>query len=265
MVVCSRARPGALALAAGVLFLATSAPARKAPSAAPAPAVLSAPAEGVFAALHASYEPVSNLTCVVRREMPQENGKTIRVISRVAWARGNRLASVSVSPPGRKVVIDGEKVYDRREAGGAVRVRALSEQSAAQKANQTAVPASPEEYLLPFEGGEARDIPPAKGEARRVLFVLPEEATGGPPSIAAGFAADGRVTELTYFLDRGGETPGAAMRFLLPREVLPGAWLYAREELSGPDGRTAVSRFDELVVNADLPASLFSADGAFDD
>ena len=73
------------------------------------------------------------------------------------------------------------------------------------------------------------------------------------------------MTELTYFLDRGGETPGAAMRFLLPREVLPGAWLYAREELSGPDGRTAVSRFDELAVNADLPASLFSADGAFDD
>ncbi|MBQ7251303.1 MAG: hypothetical protein IJS32_01730 [Kiritimatiellae bacterium] len=265
MAVFSRARPGALALAAGVLLSALAAPALADGAAPAAPAVLAAPAEGVYAALRASYEGVSNLTCVVRREMPLPGGKTVRVISRVAWARGNRLASVSVSPPGRKVVIDGEKVYDRREAGGAVRVRALSDQSTAQKANQVSVPASPEEYLLPFDGAEARDIPPAKGEARRVLFVSPEDAVGVPPSIAAGFAADGRVTELTYFLDRGGEAPGARLRFLLPREVLPGAWLYAREELADADGRTAVSRFDELAVNADLPASLFSADGAFDE
>lgn len=257
------ARPGALALAAGVFVLSSAAV--RAAEAPAAPAVLSVPAEEVLGALRASYGPVSNVTCVVRREMPQENGRTLRVISRVAWARGDRLVSVSVSPPGRKVVIDGEKVFDRREAGGAVRVRALSEQSAAQKRNQAAVPASPEEYLLAFEGGEARDIPPAEGEARRVLFVPPADAAEVPPALAAGFAADGRVTELTYFLDGGGETPGAAMRFLLPKEVLPGAWLYAREELSGADGRTAVSRFDELAVNADLPASFFSADGAFGD
>jgi hypothetical protein len=230
------------------------------------PAVLSVPAEEVLGALRASYAAVSNLTCVVRREMPQGNGRTLRVISRVAWARGDRLVSVSVSPPGRKVVIDGEKVHDRREAGGAVRVRALSEQSDAQRRNQQAVPASPEEYLLPFEGGEARDIPPLKNEARRVLFTAPADAAEGMvPALAAGFAADGRVTELTYFLDRGGESPGASMRFLLPKEVAPGTWLYAREELSGADGRSAVSRFDELAVNADLPASFFSADGAFDD
>ncbi len=232
------------------------------------PAVLEAPASNVLAEVRAQYAAVSNLTCTVRREVAAGKGGKGEMMSRVAWARGDRMNVQIVKPVQRRVVIDGVTVQIKEAADQAPAIYQVTNQTETQFANLRSVPGSPEEMLAPFAGMSAKDRPAKPPLARSVAFSSTE--TNGHIVVAATVSFDnlGRVARIDFFPDGpdDAEHPRSSAAFLGAFEARPGIWLFRRVEtetfLSGRIIKT-VSRFDKFEVNGSLPDSLFDPKSFF--
>ena len=232
------------------------------------PAVLDVPAKDAIAAVRAQYAAVSNLTCTVRREVDNGKGGKAEVMSRVAWARGDRMNVQTVKPVQRRVVIDGVTVQMKAAADQAPSIYQVTNQTPSQFANLRSVPGSPEEMLAPFADLSAADRPAKPPLARTVAFSLKE--ADGRPVVAAAVSFDdlGRVARIDFFPDgpEDAEHPRSSAVFRGALEALPGIWLFRRVETESVlSGRTikAVSRFDKFEVNGDIPDSLFDPKAFF--
>ena len=232
------------------------------------PAVLEVPAKEVLAAVHAQYAAVSNLTCTVRREAADGTGGKVEVMSRVAWARGDRMNVQMLKPVERRIVIDGVTVQIKAAADKAPAVYQVTNQTQTQFANLRSVPGSPEEMLALFANMSAADRPAKPPLARTVALSSTE--TNGHVVVAAAVSFDdlGRVARIDFFPDgpEDADHPRSAAVFRGALEVLPGIWLFRRVEtesvLSGRNIKT-VSRFDKFEANSDLPDSLFDPKSFF--
>ena len=247
-------------LFAGILAMASTAICR--------PVVLDFPANEVIAAVRTQYSPVSNVTCTVRREVSEGKDGKAETMSRVAWARGDRMNVQIVKPVPRRVVIDGATVQMKAAADEAPAVYQVTNQTPTQFANLRSVPGSPEEMLAPFADMSAADRPPKPPLARTVAFSSAE--AGGQTVVAAAVSFDdlGRVVRIDFFPDGpdDAEHPRSSAVFHGAFEALPGVWLFRRVETESiVSGRTIrmVSRFDKFEVNGDLPASLFDPKAFF--
>lgn len=232
------------------------------------PALLDTPASNVLAAVRAQYSAVSNLTCTVRREAATGKGGKSEMMSRVAWARGDRMNVQIVMPVQRRVVIDGVTVQVKAAEDESPAVYQVTNQTATQFANLRSVPGSPEEMLAPFANMSAIDRPAKTPFARSVAFSSTE--TNGHIVVAATVSFDnlGRVARIDFFPDGpdDAEHPRSSAVFLGAFEARPGIWLFRRVEtetfLSGRTIKT-VSRFDKFEVNGNLPDSLFDPKSFF--
>ena len=240
-----------LAPAFGVLlFIAPCAQAR--------PATLDVPVSNLLAAVSAQYADVTNLTCTVRREVPL-NGRKVSVVSRVAFARGNRMNVETLSPSRRRFVMDGEFVWGKEEDEKAPTKTAISEVAPNQLANICSVPGSPEELLAPLRQAEAVEdvVPAAPPYARQIRFRSPKARA---PASIVSFDDLGRVVRIEAFADDACTTSLSAVVFTSPLEIIPGVWLFRTQKMETIfEGRTikATSRFDDIHANEQLPASLF--------
>ncbi len=232
------------------------------------PPVLVVPASNVLATVRAQYATVSNLTCTVRREAADGKGGKVEVMSRVAWARGDRMNVQMLKPMERRIVIDGVTVQIKAAADHAPAVYQVTNQTPSQFANLRSVPGSPEEMLAPFVNLRATDRPAKPPLARAVAFSSTE--TNGHVVVAAAVSFDdlGRVARIDFFPDgpEDADHPRSSAFLRGAIEALPGIWLFRRVEtesvLSGRNIKT-VSRFDKFEVNGDLPDSLFDPKAFF--
>ena len=232
------------------------------------PAVLEVPAKEVLAAVHGQYAAVSNLTCTVRREADNGKGGKAEVMSRVAWARGDRMNVQMLKPVERRIVIDGMTVQIKAAADQAPAIYQVTNQTPTQFANLRSVPGSPEEMLAPFANMAVADRPAKPPFARTVAFSSTE--TNGYVVVAAAVSFDdlGRVARIDFFPDgpEDADHPRSSVIFRGAFEALPGIWLFRRVEtesvLSGRNIKT-VSRFDKFEVNGGLPDSLFDPKAFF--
>ncbi len=232
------------------------------------PAVLETPASNVLSAVRAQYAAVSNLTCTVRREAADGKGGKVEVMSRVAWARGDRMNVQMLKPVERRIVIDGATVQIKAAADQAPAIYQVTNQTPSQFANLRSVPGSPEEMLAPFANMAAADRPAKPPLARAVAFSSME--TNGHVVVAATVSFDdlGRVARIDFFPDgpEDADHPRSSATMRGAIEALPGIWLFRRVEtesvISGRNIKT-VSRFDKFEVNTDLPASLFDPKAFF--
>ena len=232
------------------------------------PAVLDVPVKEVLTAVNGQYAIVSNLTCTVRREAADGNGRKIELISRVAWARGDRMNVQMLKPIERRIVIDGVTVQIKAATDQSPAVFQVTNQTPTQFANLRSVPGSPEEMLAPFADLSAVDRPAKPPFARTVAFSSKE--ANGRCVVAAAVSFDdlGRVACIDFFPDgpQDAEHPRSSAVFRGAFEALPGVWLFRRVETETTlAGRTikTVSRFDKFEVNGDLPASLFDPKAFF--
>ena len=232
------------------------------------PNVLDVPAKEVISAVHAQYAAVSNLTCTVRREVDNGKGEKAEVMSRVAWARGDRMNVQILKPVARRIVIDGVTVQIKAAADQAPAVYQVTNQTPTQFANLRSVPGSPEEMLALFADMSATDRPAKPPLARTVAFSSTE--TNGHVVVAAAVSFDdlGRVARIDFFPDgpEDADHPRSSAIFRGAIEALPGIWLFRRVEteslLSGRNIKT-VSRFDKFEINGDLPDSFFDPKAFF--
>ncbi len=256
--VCRFAPARAIRSAFGaLLFLA-------APARAAEPAELSTPATNLLAAVSARYAAVTNLSCTVRRQLPDGGGE---MLSRIVWARGGRLSSETLSPEPRRAVVDGESAWTKGPKDKKPRRVAFDDQSPAQKASVLCVPASPEETLAALDPATGVDRPsPAPPHARQTAFRF----LGAPPEATAraivSLDAAGRVRAVDLFSDEAFRWRVASYAWDAPVEVLPGVWLYARATAeTSVDGKPVAlsTRFDNLRANQPIDPDLFDAEKAF--
>lgn len=226
------------------------------------PAVLEVAPDGVIAAVRAQYAPVSNVTCTVRREAADGKGGKIETMSRVAWARGDRINVQSLKPFERRTVIDGITVQIKSANDEAPAIYQVTNQTPTQFANLRSVPGSPEEMLATLDGMATADRPAISPFARTVAFSSTE--ADGNVIVAATVSFDdiGRVAKIVFFPDgpSDAEHPRSSIAFKGAFEALPGVWLFRRTETEAVFGGRTVgltSRFDKFEVNCDLPALIF--------
>ncbi len=233
-----------------------------------APSTLSVPAAEVLAAVRGQYAAVSNVSCTVRREVADARGGKAEALSRVVWARGDRMNVQMLKPSARRTVIDGEAIWIKGPREEAPAIYHVTNQTPSQVANLRSVPGSPEELLAPLSGLLAADRETNPPFARTVAFM--EKGTDGAPAFplaAVSFDDLGRIGRID-FLPQHGDTAAAtsAVTFHGAFEALPGAWFFHRVETETKiDGRSlrTVSRFDKIEVNGDLPASIFDPKAFF--
>jgi len=258
----------ALRAAAGALLSLGFAARAQAAAPPPRPAELAAPATNVLAAVSARYAAATNVACTVRRGIAVggKDGGSAEGVSRVVWARGNRLNVQKVAPERRRTVIDGTTVRTAAEGEKEPIAFPVADQLPSQAANLRAVPGSPEKELAILDPATAEDVAPAAEPfARQVSFRF--AATNAPNAVAVvSFAADGSVARLEAFDDAARSRPAWSTEFLSPAELLPGVPFFRKiETTSVVDGRTvrATTSYDRLRVNEDLPPSVFDPKAFF--
>ena len=228
------------------------------------PAVLEVAATNVLKAVSAQYAGVSNVACTVRREVGDGKGGKLEVMSRVVWARGDRMNVQVVKPSPRRIVIDGETVRIKGPNDESPAIYQVTNQTATQFANLRSVPGGPEELLAPLASLLAADRAPAPSFARTISFSDPQRPSG--EIAAVSFDELGRVARLDFAAADGAAAGRSSVTFRAPFEALPGVWLFRRTETEATvGGRTLrmVSRFDKFEVNGDLPAAIFDPKSFF--
>lgn len=228
------------------------------------PATLAVPASNVLAAVSAQYAAITNLSCTVRREASDSTGRTVGTISRVDWARGDRMRVQGLKGNHRLVVIDGTSIH-MKSADAEPAVYKVENQTPTQFANLRSVPGSPEEMLAPLASLEAADAETVPPFARTVTFA---EADSTKPTACVSFDALGRVARIDFFIsgEDGGQDLSSSALFKSPQEVIPGVWLFRRVDAESPAGDvtvSAVSHFDRIVVNDAIPEGMFDPAGDF--
>ena len=234
----------------------------------PAPAELSVPATNALDAVSARYAAVTNVECTVRRAVSADGrgGGSAEAVSRIAWARGNRLNVRKMAPEKRRTVIDGQTVWTAAEGEKEPVTFPVADQLPTQASNLRAVPASPEESLSPLDPASAEDIVPAAAPyARQIAFHFAE--TNATSAVAVvSFDADGFVARLEAFTDEARVGLVFTTDFSAPVDPVPGVRLFRKiETVSTIEGRTvrAVSTFSQLRVNEALPPSIFDPKAFF--
>lgn len=219
--------------------------------------VLTCPPGDVLAAISEQYAPISNLVCTVRREISMNGGETVTTMSHVEWARGDRMRVQVLRGVGRRVVIDGTSVYVKHPGDAAPAVYLVVNQTPTQFANLRSVPASPEETLAPLREMTASDAAPIPPYARTVVFANGDAA----PTATLSLDSEGRVARLEFTAPADGEMAACVTtsEFKGAFEALPGVWLFRRVETSvtGADSIDAISRFDSITVNDEMPDAVF--------
>lgn len=228
------------------------------------PPILDAPATNALQVVAEQYAPVSNVTCTVRREVGDGKGGKLEVMSRVVWARGDRMNVQVVKPSPRRIVIDGETVRIKGPNDESPAIYQVTNQTATQFANLRSVPGGPEELLAPLATLLAVDRPPRPPFARTISFSDPQKPSEEIATVS--FDEFGRVARLDFAAADGAAAGRSSVTFRAPFEALPGVWLFRRTETEATvGGRTLrmVSRFDKFEVNGDLPAAIFDPKSFF--
>jgi outer membrane lipoprotein-sorting protein len=234
-----------------------------------APGTLAAAAAEVLDAVHAQYAAVSNVSCTVRREAADGRGGKAESMSRIVWARGDRMNVQMLKPAARRTVIDGETIRIKGPRDEAPAIYHVTNQTPSQVANLRSVPGSPEELLAPLSGLLATSSGAKPPFARTVTFMdKGPDGTPAFPLATVSFDDLGRVGRIDFPPppDDAEDAATSTITFHGAFEALPGVWLFRRVEtetnLGGRSLRT-VSRFDKFSVNGELPASLFDPKAFF--
>lgn len=232
-------------------------------SALAAPASLEAAPGAVLDAVFASCAAVTNASCTVRREVTVD-GRSATIVSRVDWARGDRLCVQTLSPEPKRTLIDGTNVWMKGKSDKVPRCWDVKEQAPSQVASLRSVPASAEEALASLRDfPDVVDVDGAMSPDPRLL-----RFSGAASGATAELRIDGngRPVELALWPGAPEGIPAELVRFESPEEIVPGGWVFRRQiretRVAGKTIRT-ISRFDDLRVNTDLPDSIFSASTVF--
>ncbi len=207
------------------------------------------------------YEQVETVTCDVRRDLSNEDGR-MRWLSRVYYQRPNRLHVENHAPLQRRIIADGETMYQYNDGQPRGFRRAIADLDERMLHGLHKVPGTAMEHLYRLRGvpeieleGEGTYPIRRAYKTERVTVVLHADEKYRLGRIA--FYADPERSEQTGEID-----------FSAFEEVLDGVWipmLHQGRFTSGGLETRETTRISNMTVNEPIPQHLFNASTFFKD
>ncbi len=202
--------------------------------------------------LVAAYEPIASVRCDVRREVAGPHG-TVRRLSRVVWARPERLYSENFSPVRRRVVSDGTNFFSHVEGDPFGFSRPVAELDEDMRRPLSVVPGSPMDLLLRWVDAPEREEAPISNGWRRVVV------DGQPPGSIVMDEA-GRPVRIEVVRSEGGISPLAVWTYDRWVRTPSGVWIATRHEAvmtGGSEPLREVTFFENYRADVTVAATEF--------
>ncbi len=217
-------------------------------------AAAAAPAQSTVSNLIASYAAVDRVECDVRRDT-EAGTRRGRMLSRVSYARPDRLHVENVAPLRRRIVSDGTNFFSHVDGDSMGFMRPVALLDEAMRQGLLAVPGTAMEHLLRLQGRPETNLPPAPGFARCVRIL------GPPPQAVLAFDGDGRLARLEILAGTNATEVVAAWDYSAFIQAAPGAWVPTvhRAVLQmGPAGAAReTARFENYRVGTTIDPARF--------
>lgn len=225
-------------------------------------ALQTACAERLVDALIARYEQIETVTCDVRRDLSNDDGR-MRWLSRVYYARPDRLHVENHAPLPRRIIADGEVMYQHNEGQPRGFRRPIAEIEQNMVDNLRRVPGTVMEHL--FRIGDAEEI---EFEPEHAAFPLRRGYAADHVFVVLHADEEGRLGRLELFDGADQERLTGEIDFEAFEEVIEGVWIpmvhRGRFQLGGVESRETV-RISNYAANTSIPEHLFNADAFFSD
>jgi hypothetical protein len=213
-----------------------------------------APAQSTVSNLIASYDAIDLVQCDVRRdtEAGVQHG---RKLSRVSFARPDRLHVENVSPLRRRIVSDGTNFFSHVDGDPLGFSRPVADLEESMRMGLRAVPATPMEHLLRLQGRPETNVPAAPGFSRCVRVL------GTPPHALLAFDNRDRLVRIEIFAEADAAEAVAAWDYSEFLEAAPGVWIptvhRAVMQMGAAGAARETARFENYRIGAALDPSLF--------
>jgi hypothetical protein len=210
-------------------------------------------AETLVDQLLAPYDAVTTVVCQVRKETASPAG-SIRTLSRVYYAKTDRLHVENVSPVKRRIVCDGRTFYSYIEGDPKGFSRPVADLDEEMSIQLRKVPGTAMDHLFRLRN-------------------LPEKPLDGTPEfptravyhnerqwIVLSVDATGRLAQIEFFDEEACSHKVAEYRFDQFKEVLPGVWIPLLHQVwldSGGVVTRETTRIDHIEVNVPAAENLF--------
>ncbi|MCX7817631.1 MAG: hypothetical protein N2652_00190 [Kiritimatiellae bacterium] len=203
--------------------------------------------------LLAGYDEIATVRCDVHREATGPQG-TVRRLSRVIWARPDRLLSETFSPLRRRVVSDGTTFWSYVEGDLWGFSRAVAELDEDMRRSLLVVPGTPMDLLLRWATAPEREQGPPSNGWRRIVI-------GGTPAGEVVLDPAGRPAQIAIYRPEGGEEPLAVWTYSGWVRSSGGAWIPTRHDvvLRGPSEMLReTTRFENYRVGTPVETEEFN-------
>lgn len=214
----------------------------------------SASAQSTVSNLLAAFDVIERVQCDVRRDT-EAGAQRGRMLSRVSFARPDRLHVDNISPLPRRIVCDGTNFFSYVEGDPMGFSRPVSELIEGMLHGLRALPGTPMEHLLRLQGRPETNLPPSPGFSRCVRIL------GPAPQATLAFDAAGRLARLELFDSANASQPMAVWDYAAFIEAAPGVWIptvhKAVMQMGAGGGARETSRFENYRVGATLDPALF--------
>jgi hypothetical protein len=199
------------------------------------------------------YERVRTVRCDVRRTSGSDE-RQIRTLSRVWWARPDRLHVEGVAPLPRRHVCDGTNMFYFVDGDPKGYGCPVGELDADWLVSLRKIPATPMEHLLRLRDATETPLPAEDFAAARVV------CRAGSSHVVLSADAGGRLVRIEWFADEARTVRTARADFEEIRELIPGVPFSLRHRTEAAiDGRPhrETVRFENVQVDEDVDPARF--------
>lgn len=210
-------------------------------------------AQSMVEGLLASYDAVTTVVCQVRKETTSPAG-SVRTLSRVYYAKPDRLHVENVSPVKRRIVCDGRTFYSFIEGDPKGFSRAVADLDQEMLFQLRKVPGTGMDHLFRLRGMQEQRLEPTEDFPERVLF------HEGRQWIVLSLDSEGRLALIEFFDDAERSHKTAEYRFDQFKEVAPGIWIPLLHQAwldTGGVVTRETTRLDHIEINTPIAENLF--------
>ena len=183
------------------------------------------------------------------------------MLSRVDFARGDRMHVETVAPLARRIVCDGTRFRVHMEGEPHGCEAAVSKLPDVMLLNLRSVPGSPEMALQPLAGVKEVPLPATSAYPRRAGY------DNGKTFTVLSLDDAGRLALIEVFDGAGMPKRVATTKFTGYREALPGVWFATVQKTEAKlrgKMRTETQRISNLTVNGTIPEKRFDPEAFFE-